>query len=137
MGNYMGSFFLLNQVNPPFSLVYFIFFYYIYANSVNWVSHYAMKSNVCFMLIFGQFWDKFKYLMNILQPIFEENKGEDLHEGVPLIYDPYLESSFRGLGAQAATSMHKKGGRASEEKLLSISSLGSQASLILGELLGI
>jgi len=48
---------------------------------------------------------------------------------------PYLESSFRKLEAQAATSMHQRGSRESEEELLSISSLGSQASLILGELL--
>ena len=31
-------------------------FYYIYANRVSWVAHYAMESNVCLMQIFGQFW---------------------------------------------------------------------------------
>lgn len=40
-------------------------FYYIYANRVSWVGNYALKSNVCLMQIFGQFWRQSQRLMKI------------------------------------------------------------------------
>ena len=78
MDNYMGSFNLQIQLNPPFSLVYCMLF--IIFMLIEWIELVIMPTSLmgalCVFLV--NFETKSKVLMSTWQPNSWKNKGEDL-----------------------------------------------------------
>jgi len=132
MGNYMGSFCLLTQLNPPFSLVYCMFL--IIFMLIEWIGLVILPCSLMCALcrFFGQFWTKSKDLW-VIDSKYSRKTGKRIcREGVSFIYEPFPWILHQQLGAQAATLMHPMDNQASKEGLLFIYSFGKLSSLILG-----
>jgi len=84
MDNYMGSFSLLIRLNPPFSLVYCMFF--IIFMLIEWFGLVIMQTSLMGALcsFIGQFWDKIKGFNEHLAAKFVEEQGRGFVGRCPL-----------------------------------------------------
>ena len=119
MDNYMGLFNLLIQLNPPFSLVYYMFF--IIFMLIEWIGLVIMPTSLMCALcsLFGQFGDKIKGFNEHLVAKFMGEQGRGFVGRCPLhLWALTSNSSPSARSSRATKSIIA---RATEQVLVKVS----------------